>query len=578
MGFYGSRIPPYAERIPLANAIVYREGNYAVAKVWNEQWGRWSKIAKSTDHTEVWEEALLYALSKFGRAVVRGMGEFDLYDQISLYQKLDPGAYELAILGNVKFNVKLSSVGYPNGVISFPPWLDWTDPSTYIDLFIEGITFDETDLPSFMSTDDINKLVAIDCSIARRVVVKNSKIIGTRGYYIWTRCRDDAYIYTENLTLHIPSTYDGLDAHIGLWNGYSPTRVHVNTIFMDERNTPPSTSTTFIFGLPDNSTVYEYHNRLFVVDKLRARGMLGVILQYYRDSTNTKQRKGGLVILRDIDVEITESSPQHYGLLSFEQVGSNTYAPIMPKVVLENWRVVAPETVIDPKKLPSILLSIQGMYPSMIVMRNIKLENVRCKVTDTTSRFHLISHGSPAGMSEEPLIIDSIYAKLYYDADYANIGINSKNRVQIVKNIRLYAESPPNPFALNIFTKDNETVYILIDALFNPDGNVNFNTSGATFNVDMKIKGLLKTTVYAGTLKLYKNSGTAKFSGDGTTTQFIIPHKLVSVPSKFAVTPGSADAAGDFYITVDDTNIYVNYLNAPPSGTNNVILHWYAEV
>jgi len=53
MGFYGSRIPSFAERIPLASAIVYKEGEYAVAKVWNEQWGRWSRIAKSTDHASV---------------------------------------------------------------------------------------------------------------------------------------------------------------------------------------------------------------------------------------------------------------------------------------------------------------------------------------------------------------------------------------------------------------------------------------------------------------------------------------------------------------------------------------------
>jgi len=58
MGFYGSRIPPFAERIPLASAIVYKEGDYAVAKVWNEQWGRWSRVAKSTDHASVIQAAI----------------------------------------------------------------------------------------------------------------------------------------------------------------------------------------------------------------------------------------------------------------------------------------------------------------------------------------------------------------------------------------------------------------------------------------------------------------------------------------------------------------------------------------
>ena len=75
-----------------------------------------------------------------------------------------------------------------------------------------------------------------------------------------------------------------------------------------------------------------------------------------------------------------------------------------------------------------------------------------------------------------------------------------------------------------------------------------------------------------------ENSGTATFSGDGSTTQFTIPHGLVAEPSKVQVTPMSADAAGDFYVTKDATNIYVNYKNAPASGTDNIVLSWYAEV
>jgi len=78
--------------------------------------------------------------------------------------------------------------------------------------------------------------------------------------------------------------------------------------------------------------------------------------------------------------------------------------------------------------------------------------------------------------------------------------------------------------------------------------------------------------------KLLKNSGTATFSGDGTTTQFKIAHGLVSTPSKVQVTPMTADAAGDFYVTADDTYIYINYKTAPPSGTDNVKVSWYAEV
>jgi len=75
-----------------------------------------------------------------------------------------------------------------------------------------------------------------------------------------------------------------------------------------------------------------------------------------------------------------------------------------------------------------------------------------------------------------------------------------------------------------------------------------------------------------------ENSGTATFSGDGSTTQFSIEHGLVSTPSKVQVTPMSSDAAGDFYVTADDTYIYINYSTAPPSGTDNVKVSWQAEV
>ena len=74
------------------------------------------------------------------------------------------------------------------------------------------------------------------------------------------------------------------------------------------------------------------------------------------------------------------------------------------------------------------------------------------------------------------------------------------------------------------------------------------------------------------------NSGIATFSGDGSTTQFKIEHGLVKAPSKVQVTPMSADAAGDFYVTADDTYIYINYSTAPPSGTDNVKVSWCAEV
>jgi len=77
-----------------------------------------------------------------------------------------------------------------------------------------------------------------------------------------------------------------------------------------------------------------------------------------------------------------------------------------------------------------------------------------------------------------------------------------------------------------------------------------------------------------------ENSGTATFSGDGTTTAFTIAHGLAETPTYYSVEEASADAgaAEIDYITVDATNITVNFKAAPASGTGNVVLSWRAEV
>jgi len=75
-----------------------------------------------------------------------------------------------------------------------------------------------------------------------------------------------------------------------------------------------------------------------------------------------------------------------------------------------------------------------------------------------------------------------------------------------------------------------------------------------------------------------EKSGTATFSGTGAQTTFTIAHGLNGTPKMAVVTAGSSGAKGDFYVTYDATYITVTYATAPPSGTNNVILRWYAEM
>ena len=89
------------------------------------------------------------------------------------------------------------------------------------------------------------------------------------------------------------------------------------------------------------------------------------------------------------------------------------------------------------------------------------------------------------------------------------------------------------------------------------------------------------------------SAGTESFSGDGTTTTFVIPaHRLDADPSDQTkvvanVTPVSADAKAaapvSAYPADDDTDgnyeaLEVVFASAPASGSNNVTVRWDAAI
>lgn len=165
------------------------------------------------------------------------------------------------------------------------------------------------------------------------------------------------------------------------------------------------------------------------------------------------------------------------------------------------------------------------------------------------------------------------------------VGICSKIRVvtediNVIGN-QIYGASKNGVRGIYIYDKDGSgdpDNVVIVGNLFRgafqwgiqvPTGAINIEISGNVFKGSYSMG-------YTNYLK--KNSGTATFSGNGTTTQFTIAHGLVNTPNKVLVTPMSIDASGDFYVTADATNIYVNYKTAPPAGTDNVVLSWYAEV
>jgi len=130
----------------------------------------------------------------------------------------------------------------------------------------------------------------------------------------------------------------------------------------------------------------------------------------------------------------------------------------------------------------------------------------------------------------------------------------------------------------NVNATFNAVIKNNVAGALNNSINIYSEISGYTTTVNLDTDA--SVTLGSGGIVYYakENSGKTTFNGDGTTTQFKIVHNLISTPSKVLVTPASSDATGSFYVTADATYIYVNYLTAPPSGTNNVVLNWYAKV
>jgi hypothetical protein len=70
--------------------------------------------------------------------------------------------------------------------------------------------------------------------------------------------------------------------------------------------------------------------------------------------------------------------------------------------------------------------------------------------------------------------------------------------------------------------------------------------------------------------------GTSTQSGDASTTTFNIAHTLTGTPTWYEVTPGSQDAASNFWLTIGSTNITVNYTFPPPNVASNLVFNWRA--
>lgn len=173
-----------------------------------------------------------------------------------------------------------------------------------------------------------------------------------------------------------------------------------------------------------------------------------------------------------------------------------------------------------------------------------------------------------------------------------HIYMNSQEAANTYDGIHVYGSASKPTDHILIRSNRIGTSYLYDTTPETQRNNIDIEGKSYTTNVTILMNDLLNyrnkslwfdgdpSTALIKYNKGYKteNSGTATFSGNGTQTQFIIPHGLAWYPTSAVVTAGSSDARGDFYVTYDTVNLTITYAVAPPSGTNNVVLRWYAEM
>jgi len=139
-------------------------------------------------------------------------------------------------------------------------------------------------------------------------------------------------------------------------------------------------------------------------------------------------------------------------------------------------------------------------------------------------------------------------------------------------------------FGSNLTVSTVSSNEVTIDASGGGGGGVNVSedttevVSGAT---DINFgTGLGVTDDTDGTVTVNSDvrTGSATFSGDGSTTQFNIAHGLSDTPSEWSVQAITNDASGVSHVTADSTNLTVNYDTAPNSGTDNIELNYFLSI
>jgi len=226
-------------------------------------------------------------------------------------------------------------------------------------------------------------------------------------------------------------------------------------------------------------------------------------------------------------------------------------------------------------------------YNSTYGFKQVKISNVLQQKTPIS----IAPFGTEQSFIEQLTISDVLFKE--YSAAPQPVSVEDHNiNSLVVKAVHLPPGGAVNSSYISLNAKKgNITVNAHLRNIFSDatlsycaelrdDGASGYAISGTLDITGLQLRPLrLATSSVVDNMTIKQsNSGIATFSGDGTTTQFSIAHGLSKVPTAYIVTPASADAAGISHVTADASNLYVNYSTAPPAGTNNVKLSWFAQV
>lgn len=81
---------------------------------------------------------------------------------------------------------------------------------------------------------------------------------------------------------------------------------------------------------------------------------------------------------------------------------------------------------------------------------------------------------------------------------------------------------------------------------------------------------------FDGSSWMEERSGLATATGDGTTTQFSIPHGLSQEPTSIQITPNRSSSAEKYWAGASGSNILITYATAPSNGAD-LRWHWNAK-